>query len=273
MSHFICPVCSGELIINGKSLSCKNNHNFDRAKSGYTNLLLSQQIKVKHHGDDKLTVHSRQAFLDKGYYTPLLENIFEMIGKYAGNGCRILDAGCGECFFTANIYEHLIKNQINPRMFAVDISKDALAAGAKRNPRIELAVASVSHLPVRENSCDMLLSFFAPFYIEEFSRVLKADGVIIRVVPLEKHLWRLKAAVYDNPYENEVNHVVPDGFRLLEKREIRETIHLSCQEDIVNVFTMTPYYYKTGVEDQRKLLHLAELDTEIEFGILVYGKK
>ena len=96
---------------------------------------------------------------------------------------------------------------------------------------------------------------------------------MIRAIPLEKHLWSLKAAIYTNPYENEVNPVVPDGFELLEKLEIRETIHLTTHEDIYNVFTMTPYYYKTCAEDQKKLLDLAELETEIEFGILVYGKK
>ena len=160
MSNFICPVCGEALTGNGRSLTCINKHSFDTAKSGYTNLLLSQQIKAKHHGDDKLMVHSRQAFLDKGYYAPLLTNINKMILKYARNDCRILDAGCGECFFTANIYKYLSEKQIYPHLFAVDISKAALAVGAKRNPHIELAVASVSHLPVKENSCDLLLSFF-----------------------------------------------------------------------------------------------------------------
>ena len=273
MSNFICPVCGEELITNEKSLSCKNNHNYDLAKSGYVNLLLSQQIKAKHHGDDKLMVRARQAFLNKGYYAPLLENILEMTAKYANPGCRILDAGCGECYFTANIRGHLINRQADPQMFAVDISKDALSAGARRDPNIELAVASVFRLPVRDNSCDMLLSIFAPFCGVEFRRVLHADGIMIRAVPLERHLWSLKSAVYASPYENETDGAAPEGFSLLEKREIRETVHLSCNEDIVNVFAMTPYYYKTGAEDQKKLRHLSALDTETQFGIFACQKK
>ncbi|MEI6578888.1 MAG: methyltransferase domain-containing protein [Eubacteriales bacterium] len=272
MSSFICPVCGKELNSNGKSLFCQNNHNFDTAKSGYTNLLLSQTVKAKHHGDDKLMVRSRQAFLNKGYFKPLLDLVCDAVKGYAFTGCRILDAGCGECWYTVNIYDYLVNYEITPEMLAVDISKDALSAGAKRNSNIELAVASVFRLPVKENSCDMMLSLFAPFSAEEFSRVLKNDGILMKVFPLEKHLWSLKATVYDSPYENEPEDEMFEGFDLIEKREVREMIHLACNEDIINVFTMTPYYYKTSVEDQRKLQHINELETAIEFGISIYRK-
>ena len=272
MSNFICPVCGEDLNSNGKSLFCPKNHNFDTAKSGYTNLLLSQVVKTKHHGDDKLMVRSRQAFLNKDYYKPLLQLVCDTVKAYSFTGMKILDAGCGECWYTANIYEHLLENNIAPEMSGVDISKDALAAGAKRNRNIELAVASVFHLPVKENSCNMVLSFFAPFSAEEFGRVLKKGGILIKVFPLERHLWRLKAAVYEKPYENELEDAEPAGFELIEKQEIRQSIHLPTNEDIMNVFTMTPYYYKTGAQDQRKLRDIQELDTDIEFGILTYRK-
>jgi Methylase involved in ubiquinone/menaquinone biosynthesis len=273
MSNFICPVCGDELNSNGKSLSCNNNHSFDIAKSGYVNLLLSQKVSTKHHGDDKLMVNSRRDFLNKGYYNPLLENVYKTIRKYAVNDCVILDAGCGECWYTASIYENLVKSGIKPEMLAIDISKDALAVGAKRNKEIKLAVASVSHLPVMESSCDMVLSFFAPNSREEFNRVLKNGGVLVRVIPLEKHLLSLKEAVYDSVYENKVEDCTLEGFELLEKQEVREMIHIGCNEDIQNVFTMTPYYYKTSAEDQRKLNELSALNTEIEFGIFTYRKK
>ena len=43
-------------------------------------------------------------------------------------------------------------------------------------------------------------------------------------------------------------------------------------DDIKNLFLMTPYYYKTSAEDQKKLENLNELITETEFLILVYKK-
>lgn len=273
MSSFICPVCAGELHSNGKSLFCLKNHNFDISKSGYTNLLLSQSTKAKHHGDDKLMVRSRQAFLNKGYYKPLLDRICEIVKPYAFTGARILDAGCGECWYTANLYEYLVQNQITPEMFGVDISKDALAAGAKRNRNIELAVAGVFNLPVSEDSCDMLLSLFAPFSLNEFRRVLKKGGILVKAFPLEKHLWSLKTAVYDKPYENETAETEAAGFKLIRKSEVRGRIRLDCSEDILNLFAMTPYYYKTSAEDQQKLKAVPAIDTETEFGIFVYRKE
>ena len=47
-------------------------------------------------------------------------------------------------------------------------------------------------------------------------------------------------------------------------------MHLTNNHDIVSLFMMTPYYYKTGREDQMKLNSVQTLDTEIEFAILVY---
>ena len=118
----------------------------------------------------------------------------------------------------------------------------------------------------------MIISLFAPFCLEEFTRVLKDGGIIIRAVPLEKHLLALKAAVYDTVYENKLESIDCEGFRLLERRDVRGRIHLDSHEDINSVFSMTPYYYKTGAKDKEKLEKLAQLDTEIEFGLFVYKK-
>jgi len=159
-----------------------------------------------------------------------------------------------------------------PEMLGVDISKDALAAGAKRTKQIKLAAASVYRLPVANKSCDMVLSLFAPVSAQEFSRVLRPGGILIRAIPLEKHLWSLKAAVYDRPYKNEADSGEAEGFEIVERREIRQRIHLTCNEDIINLFTMTPYYYKTSAEDQIKLKNMDELDTETAFGLLTYQR-
>ena len=83
--------------------------------------------------------------------------------------------------------------------------------------------------------------------------MLRPDGHLLRVVPMERHLWELKAAVYDTPYENPPADLAADGFTLVRQEELRRTITLTSQEDIQALFQMTPYYYKTGADDQRKL--------------------
>ncbi len=49
-------------------------------------------------------------------------------------------------------------------------------------------------------------------------------------------------------------------------------ITLTTQDDICNLFKMTPYYYKTSAKDQEKLNGIDKLDVETEFMILTYKK-
>jgi 23S rRNA (guanine745-N1)-methyltransferase len=74
--------------------------------------------------------------------------------------------------------------------------------------------------------------------------VLADGGIIIKAYPLERHLLGLKKAVYDEVYENTPENMEVTGFKIIDRQEIRDTIHLGCNEDIMNLFSMTPYYYK-----------------------------
>ena len=53
---------------------------------------------------------------------------------------------------------------------------------------------------------------------------------------------------------------------------MRGNIHLDTQEEIRDLFMMTPYFYKTSREDQEKLLNIPRLSTETEFGVDVYRR-
>ena len=77
----------------------------------------------------------------------------------------------------------------------------------------------------------------------------------------------LKDLIYEKPYLNEVDRSAPDGFEIKEHVEIKEKIAVYDNEDVMNLFRMTPYYYKTGKSDQEKLYNIGSLETEIEFGI------
>ena len=99
MHSLICPVCKQDLEKENRTYKCSNNHCFDIAKQGYVNLLQSQQSKLKRHGDDKLMINSRTAFLDKGYYKPLQKEICQKLLKHLGENPVVLDAGCGDCYY------------------------------------------------------------------------------------------------------------------------------------------------------------------------------
>ena len=153
----------------------------------------------------------------------------------------------------------------------MDISKEALKLAAKRGGLI-CTVASVTDLPVPDESVDLILNVFAPEADAEFFRVLRKGGVLLRVVPCEEHLMGLKAAVYDTPRPNPAPQYAPDGFSLIERVDVRSTLTLNSTEEIQNLFSMTPYYYKTSVQDREKLTSLSSLTTELAFCIFAYKK-
>lgn len=267
MGILICPVCGEKLELSDKTFICPNRHCFDKAKSGYVNLLLSKQTGKTVHGDNKLMVQARRDFLDKGFYSPLKNALCKKAEEYFSGGV-ILDAGCGEGYYTESVSETVPDAEI----IGIDISKTAADYSAKRCKKVQFAAASVFHLPVADESVDMILTLFAPYSGEEFLRVLKKNGIMIMVIPSENHLWELKKAVYDTPYKNQVKPYELEGFQFVEAVRISDRIHLESQEDIQSLFSMTPYYYRTGKIQQERLAALSELETETDFEILIYRK-
>ncbi len=266
----ICPKCGEKLTDKGRSFTCPNCHCYDKAKSGYVNLLLSNQMKTKFPGDNKLMVQARKAFLDKGYYEILAEALQNNVKEHTFTGCRILDAGCGEGYYTEKICNAV--SDIAEEIIGVDISKCAADYAAKRTKSALFAVASVFHLPIETESCDILTTLFAPYCGEEFLRVLKRGGIMIMVIPAERHLWQLKCAVYDEPYQNDVKDFNLSGFKLIKRDTVCRNIDISCNGDIMSLFSMTPYFYKTSEENRQRLVKFESLTTEIGFEMLTYKK-
>ena len=261
---FLCPKCKNTLVLNDKSYKCANGHCYDVAKKGYVNLLMSQVSKDRHHGDDKLMARARADFLGKDYYKPLAEAISNEV-----TGNSLLDIGCGECYYLS-----FIKDKF-PEMLCcgIDISKEILeVAGVRTKPRgIKTAVASGANLPVADGSFNTLLSVFAPITESEFLRVLKKDGILIRVTPARDHLFELKAAVYDNPLYNDGLPLDLEGFEIIKNKELKYTFE--CDGiDAKNLFTMTPYYYKTSREDIEKLDKIDKIKISSDFFVTVYKK-
>ena len=270
MVKLCCPVCAGALERRAGAYLCPKNHSFDIAKSGYVNLLLNSS--QGHHGDDKLMVRARRDFLDKGYYDRFIAAVADAAAEFAPQEATVLDAGCGEGIYSLAVLRAIEEAGKTGELLGVDISKTALQYAAKRSPAFTLCVASCAHLPVEDESVDEVLNIFSPFVPEEFVRVLKRSGYLLRAYPLREHLWELKALIYDLPRDNPPTPLETEGFTLIETREVRDRIHLPCTEDILALFRMTPYYYKTGAKDQQKAERSSALDVQLAFGLAIYQK-
>lgn len=265
-----CPVCGECLGISDRSYICPSRHSFDIARSGYVNLLLSKHIGKAVHGDNRLMVQARRDFLEKGYYSPLRDAVCSQAVKLLPRGGTVLDAGCGEGYYTSGIRAAFDEAGIPVEMYGIDISKTAAEFAAKRRCKVTFAAASVFHLPVMDSSCDMLITMFAPYAGEEFRRVLRPGGIMIMTIPSEEHLWELKQAVYDTPYRNEVKGYDLEGFDFLGSERVTFTMELGSQEDIQSLFSMTPYYYRTGKTEQERLAALPSLAVKADFEVLSY---
>lgn len=273
--HIICPVCHKQLLENKKSLTCESLHSFDVAGKGYINLLLSQDKNSKDPGDNKEMAKARKRFLDKGYYSPLSDGLSELFSQRlisSGTDSVLLDAGCGDGYYTNNISKSLFKASIDCSIYGIDISKDAVRLAAGRSKEICFIVASLFKIPLMSETSDFILNAFAPANDSEFRRVLKEGGSLVTVIPGKRHLYELKSVLYERPYENDEKEPELPSFRLEEQVRINGFIELNSREDIDDLLTMTPYYWRTPREGIERLNKLDRLGTKIEFIIGVHKK-
>lgn len=269
-----CPVCGAAMELDATrgagQLLCHGarTHTFDRARSGYVHLA----PRHSGGGDAKEAVRSRTAFLSAGYYSVAADTLCRLTNAYVGEGL-IVDAGCGEGYYTNRI----AAEGENYGVCGFDLSRDAVEAGAKAARRqgltTQFGVASLFELPLASESVDAVVNIFAPCAEAEFCRVLKKGGVFILVGAGERHLLGLKKALYDETYENVGRADLPAGMELCESLTVRDEIEVIGRKQIQNLFSMTPYYWRTSPSDRRKLEALDRLVTEIEFDFRVYRKK
>lgn len=277
ISVYKCPVCNFPLSLVNKSYKCINNHSFDLSKKNYVNLILANQGHSLNEGDSKEMINSRRRFLQCEFYSPLKNSLFNIVQKYGKNSDTIflLDVACGEGYYTNYLHESLSKEFLI-NTYGVDISKAAIqASSSSRNSKnlhnISYCVGNMDYLPFINNKFDILLNCFAPINYNEFSRVLKKDGIFIRVLPGKFHLYELKEFLYSEIHLNQPKEDNLDGFLLENKIQVDDVITLNNSQ-IQDLFTMTPYYYKTPFEAKERLKKLEKLTTKISFVIKIYRK-
>ena len=267
---FRCPVCCKKLT-KDKSYICENGHSFDIAKEGYVNLHIAKGKSNVISGDDKDMVKARTDFLSKGYYAPLKDEVCSVISDSAISCPILFDSGCGEGYYTS-FYSDVV-TAMGGKAYGVDLSKAAVRHGAKSVKNGEFAVASVYHLPIHDESCDIIVNCFSPLATDEFRRILKKDGLFIYIVPDARHLWELKCILYDNPYENEVKDEQYEGFELVDVRNVKTFFNLESTDDILSLFRMTPYAWKTSKGGEEKISKISSLGITGEFKVFIYKKQ
>lgn len=272
---FVCPVCGAALKNEQNGLRCAKGHSFDFAKEGYVNLLLASRMRTKMPGDSKEMVAARHRFLNGEGYKPFAEELARLCAQQAKQKkgpLHILDAGCGEGYYDSMIAAALEEQGIAFELVGFDISKAAVRLAAKRHiPNASYAVASSFSIPVESGWADVILNVFSPFAGEEFRRCLAKGGRLVYAVPTAQHLMGLKEVLYDTPYENSDAQVEYEGFKQAGQTQVEAQLVAEGQQ-VQDLFSMTPYYWKTPAEGSARLAQCSQLKTPIGFRFVLYDK-
>ncbi|AQR94110.1 putative RNA methyltransferase [Clostridium saccharoperbutylacetonicum] len=275
----LCPVCKESLSkdTSSKVYRCDNNHSYDIAKEGYVNLIISNQKRSKNPGDSKEMVLARIDFLNRGFYKKISDKINEVIveefGKNNSEKINILDLGCGEGYYLVNLKNYMQEKNIEAAFYGFDVSKDAVKYAGKSNKDCIWAVANNFNIPAKDKSIDCILSVFSPIDIDECNRVLKDDGVFVRVLPRTDHLIQLRNIIYSEVHlNNKVYTASEDDNEYIKESNVTFDMELN-KEEILSLLKMTPHYWKSTPENKEKLESYEKLTITVDMRIGIFRKK
>ena len=269
-----CPLDGLALSRENNSWRCASSHSFDIARQGYVNLLPVQNKRSRDPGDSKEMVAARQAFLAAGYYQPVAAAVTDALQRWSepASPLRILDAGCGEGYYLRQLQQSGLPVFVS----GLDISKWAVIAAARQNPADQPAqwlVGSNANLPLLGASQDAVLCMFGFPVYGEFSRVLKDNGILIKVDAGPDHLLELRKIIYPTikPF-NADEQLKAEGFTALEHCAVRYTISLDTPEMIDRLLTMTPHLYRTTADAIAQARALDRIELSVDANIHIFRK-
>ncbi|MCG8709940.1 23S rRNA (guanine(745)-N(1))-methyltransferase [Brenneria sp. 4F2] len=266
-----CPLCQQPLHRIKQQWSC-GRHSFDCAKEGYVNLLPVQFKRSRQPGDSAEMMQARRLFLDAGHYQPLREYITQRINEILPQeASAFLDIGCGEGYYTAALAESLKRRRADMRVYGLDVSKAAIQRAAKRYPNVAYCVASSQRLPFNQRSLDAILKIYAPCNDAELQRTVKEGGWVITVSPGPRHLYQLKAEVYDQVRLHPVRDETLSGFHLVEQQALAYPMQLSGPEGAA-LLQMTPFAWRATPQVSEKLQETAQFFCETDFIIRLHQR-
>lgn len=183
-----CPKCGASFTLTDLSLVCESGHCYDLSRRGYVNLAPGHAQTGDRYGAQLF--ESRARVLN--YYRPVADAACAMLAdRFAGGPFTLVDAGCGEGYYTRAVAERF------PAATAIglDLSRDAVALAARTPSRAHWFVADLKRIPLRDGAADVVLDVLSPADYAGFRRALAPDGSFIKVVPGPDYLCEIRQAV------------------------------------------------------------------------------
>jgi 23S rRNA (guanine745-N1)-methyltransferase len=277
-----CPVCGEALALGATAATCSNAHTFDRARSGYLNLLLSNKKQSAEPGDSLAMLQSRRVFLRGGFYDEMSSAanaaVVEILAGRTGAGSndvvQLADIGCGEGFFTARLKQALEKAMSPaPVCYGVDISRPGVRMATAYDREIHWIVASLHRSPFLPQSLDVVLAMFAPINAADVRRIVRADGALVTVTPGPDHLDALRAVLYADVQAHSPTPALMAGdtrFTPSGATHVRYSITVDSTAQIMNLLAMTPYYWNISRKTRDRVQALSRLELTVDAYVNVF---
>ena len=215
--------CGRPLVRDARTYSCAAGHSFDRARSGYINLLQPQDRRSPAAGDAREAVEARARLLAAGVGSRLIAELVRLAGELAPGSCVVdLGAGSGEVLGALAAARGIAG-------CGIDLSVAAAEHAARSFPELTWVVANADRtLPVLSASVDLCLSIHGRRNGAEVARVLRPGGRWIVAVPAADDLAELRRAVLGvAPGEAHDGALAPEHlFESIERCEAREVQRL-----------------------------------------------
>ncbi|MHD0449842.1 putative RNA methyltransferase, partial [Staphylococcus cohnii] len=224
---FKCSICDEKLKRGYKTLACENNHTFDIAKEGYSNLILGHK-KSKY--DKKLFIARRELNDSSNLYSILISKIIEIIKKYEiKTKNNVIDVGTGEGYILNEISKTFLGEN---EFLGIDIAKEGVKKAAKSYKNINWLVADLADIPVMNGNVDFLINVLSPSNYDEFKRVLDKEGKLIKIIPNSDYLKEIRNIVFSNhknkDYDNsDVIDLFEANFNKIEMIDISYKVKLN----------------------------------------------
>ena len=231
-----CPLCGGAFSKKDSSLICEKRHCYDIARQGYVNFVPGQKDMFY----KKELFESRAAVFAAGVYAPVVARVSEALDRFApGENPVVVDAGCGEGYYTKAVCPGRQMTRIG-----FDLSKDAVRLAARGEKTAMFFAADLKRIPLSDGCADAVLDIFTPADYSEFKRVLKPQGVLIKLAPRSGYLKELREAAggllrhkeYD---DGDVARYAEEKMEILHREAITYTMDVT-PETMRHLARMTP---------------------------------
>lgn len=263
-----CPLCLQSMqLIDDARLVCEQNHSFDISRQGYVNLA-PQAHTTKY---DRALFEARNTMMTSGFFDPLVERLTNFIQSHVEGkeSAAILDAGSGEGSHLAHIIGQLDEGIVSG--IGIDLAKEGVAKAAKNYPGHGWLVADLANCSFQDRSFDVLLNILSPANYQEFTRLLKEDGLFIKVVPEKDYLKQLRSLFYEeSERERESNPVTSVSAHFNKVQTERVTYDFPLNAILVkSLIRMTPLTWGASDEKIEQALSADLPVVTIDFTVII----